>query len=125
MTYLLDTHALIWWVENNQTLSEAAKTAISDPRWPVFVSAASVWEISIKENSGKLRAPADLLAQIDSHGFEHLAITLSHAYAAGALPRHHDDPFDRMLVAQAIAEKLTIVTRDPRIAQYGIPTLMA
>jgi PIN domain nuclease of toxin-antitoxin system len=125
VNYLLDTHALIWWIENDRTLSLRARAAIADPDSGVFVSAASVWEISIKETSGKLGAPPDLEAQIERHQFDGLAITFAHARAAGSLPRHHDDPFDRMLVAQAIAEGLTIITRDPRIASYGVRTLTA
>lgn len=125
MNYLLDTHTLIWWIENDPGLSRTAREVIADPASGVFVSAVSVWEISIKMNLGKLRIPDDLLDQIARHQFAGLHITLEHAYAAGALPRHHDDPFDRMLVAQARLEGLQIVTRDPRIALYGVPTLAA
>jgi PIN domain nuclease of toxin-antitoxin system len=89
------------------------------------VTAATAWEIAIKQSIGKLEAPSDLEAQLQLHGFDPLPIIVAHASAAGFLPRHHDDPFDRMLVAQAAAEGLTIVTRDPRIARYSIPTLAA
>lgn len=93
------------------------------PRWSV--SAATAWEIAIKQSIGKLEAPSDLEDQLELNRFQSLPITVAHTYAAGFLPRHHDDPFDRMLVAQAAAEGLTIVTRDPRIERYGIPTLPA
>ena len=102
-----------------------AKEGISAADSSVFVSAASAWEISIKQALGKLEAPSDLVRQIEVHRFEPLPITVSHAYAAGALPRHHDDPFDRVLVAQAVAEGLTLVTKDPRMGLYGVGTLAA
>jgi PIN domain nuclease of toxin-antitoxin system len=125
LSLLLDTHALIWWLNEEPKLSRAAQVAIADIRTVVFVSAASVWEVSIKQSRGKLNAPSDLVHQIEANRFEPLPITVAHAYAAGSLPRHHNDPFDRMLVAQALAEGLTIVTRDERIARYGVPTLAA
>ena len=96
-----------------------------DPETSVFVSAATAWEISIKQEAGKLDAPTDLDRQVDVSGFEPLPITIAHACAAAILPRHHRDPFDRMLVAQAASEGLTIVTRDPRMAAYGVATLQA
>lgn len=96
-----------------------------DPVNDVLVSAASVWEISIKRMLGRLSAPGDLLRQIEISGLEPLSITLVHAEAAGALPRHHDDPFDRMLVAQTVSDGLTLVTRDPRLDEYRIPVLRA
>jgi PIN domain nuclease of toxin-antitoxin system len=122
---LLDTHVLLWWLADDPTLSDRAREAVVDAESVVYVSAATVWEIAIKQSIGKLEAPSDLEAQIERHRFEPLSITMAHAYAAGFLPRHHDDPFDRLLVAQAAAEGLTIVTRDPRIGQYGVPTLEA
>jgi PIN domain nuclease of toxin-antitoxin system len=91
----------------------------------VFVSAATVWEISIKRALGKLEVPGDLVDQIEANRMAPLSITISHAYAAGVLPPHHEDPFDRILVAQALAEDLTIATRDPRISMYDVPVLQA
>jgi PIN domain nuclease of toxin-antitoxin system len=120
---LLDTHVLLWWLADDPSLGEEARAGISDPGSSVFVSAATVWEVSIKRALGKLEAPSDLLRQIEFNRFEPLSITVSHAYTAGALPRHHDDPFDRMLVAQAMMEGLTLLTRDPRMSRYGVETL--
>ncbi|MDQ3662720.1 MAG: type II toxin-antitoxin system VapC family toxin [Actinomycetota bacterium] len=125
MRLLLDTHVLLWWLSNDPSLPPEAESAIADPGATVFVSAASAWEIAIKQALGKLDAPNDLENQVEVNRFEALPITISHAYSAGALPRHHDDPFDRMLVAQALAEGLTIVTRDSRLSRYGVPTLSA
>jgi PIN domain nuclease of toxin-antitoxin system len=122
---LLDTHALLWWLADDGSLTHEAREAISAPESLVAVSAASAWEISIKKALGKLEAPGDLEAQLTRHQFTPLAITVAHALAAGSLPPHHHDPFDRMLVAQAIAENLTIVTRDPRLPLYGVSTLAA
>ncbi len=88
-----------------------------------MVSAASAWEISIKKALGKLSAPDDLERQVDESGFVPLHISVAHGIAAGRLPRHHDDPFDRMLIAQAYAEGLTIITRDKRFADYNVAIL--
>jgi PIN domain nuclease of toxin-antitoxin system len=120
---LLDTHVLLWWLADDRSLGGEARSGISDPASSVFVSAATVWEISIKQALGRLEAPSDLLRQIELNHFEPLSITVSHAYTAGALPRHHDDPFDRMLVAQAMKENLVLLTRDPRMSRYGVETL--
>jgi len=122
---LLDTHALLWWLSSDPSLSPAAREAIARPDADVAVSAASAWEISIKTALGKLTAPGDLEAQLARHRFTPLPITVAHALLAGSLPGHHDDPFDRMLVAQARTERMTLVTRDPRIGLYGVPTVPA
>ena len=123
MRLLLDTHVLLWWLANDTTLGAGARARISDPGSAVYVSAATVWEISVKKALGKLEAPSDLLYRIESNRFEALSMTVSHVQAAGALPRHHDDPFDRMLMAQAIQERLTLLTRDQRMNPYGVDTL--
>jgi PIN domain nuclease of toxin-antitoxin system len=114
---------LLWALSDDPALEAEVKAAIVDPDNDVFISAASVWEISIKRALGKLSAPGDLLRQIELSGLEPLPISLLHADAAGALPRHHDDPFDRLRIAQAISEGLTVVTHDPKIAEYRIPVM--
>src|SRR5690348_1123781 len=124
MRLLLDTHVLLWWLAD-RPLSTQAYQAIADPANDVAVSAVTAWEISIKKALGKLHAPDDLPAQLEDCGFSALPISIEHAMVAGALPRHHDDPFGRMLVAQARAEDLTLVTRDERIADYGVHVLLA
>lgn len=125
MRLLLDTHVLLWWLADDPSLQEEARAKISDPGSSVFVSAATVWEVSIKRALGKLESPSDLLEKIEDNRFEPLEIGVLHAHEAGSLPRHHEDPFDRMLVAQAIAEDLTIVTPDRRIPLYSVRTLSA
>jgi PIN domain nuclease of toxin-antitoxin system len=122
---LLDTHTLLWALSDVPRLSEGAHQAIEDSRNAVFVSAASAWEIAIKGASGRLTAPADLETRLEAKAFSPLDITVAHGLRAGALPLHHRDPFDRMLVAQAQMDRLTIVTRDPRIAIYEVAVLPA
>ena len=122
---LLDTHVLIWAVENSPRLGPDAREFITDPENEVFVSAATIWEIAIKRALGKLSFPADVGERVRRDGFMELPVTFFHAEQAGGLPRHHGDLFDRMLVAQAQAEGLTIVTEDPLIAQYGVRTIRA
>ena len=123
MRLLLDTHALLWTLGEPAKLRNEAREAIEDEGNDVFVSAVSAWEIAIKRALGKLSAPDDLEPGIVSQGFSPLHITFHHAEVAGALPQHHADPFDRMLIAQAQAEGLTLVTRDARIPLYGVRTL--
>jgi PIN domain nuclease of toxin-antitoxin system len=120
---LLDTHVLLWSVGDTDRLSSTAREVLSAGVVPAYVSAASVWELAIKRASGKLKAPDDLLEQIAVAKFGELGVTFEHAMRAGALPPHHGDPFDRMLVAQAQSEKLTLVTNDARIAAYDVPVL--
>lgn len=122
---LLDTHAFLWWLADDPRLGTGARERIAEPANAVYVSAATGWEIGIKKAVGKLRAPDDLDAMVPGEGFTHLPITFFHGEQAGALPPHHRDPFDRMLVAQAQAEGLVVVTRDPQIRAYGIRTLGA
>ena len=125
MRLLLDTHAVLWALAEPEKLSGPARSAIEDARNEVFVSVASGWEIAIKRAHGKLKAPDDLEAGLRAQGFEPLSISFHHAEQAGALPPHHRDPFDRMLIAQAQAEGLILVTRDTRIPLYGIRTMAA
>lgn len=124
MRLLLDTHALLWWLAD-EGLVPQARDAIADPGNLVVVSAASAWEISIKKALGKLAAPDDLEQQVHAGGFLPLPVSIAHGVAAGELARHHDDPFDRMLIAQAYTEGLTIVTRDKRFDEYGVALLPA
>jgi PIN domain nuclease of toxin-antitoxin system len=121
---LLDTHALLWWLAD-EGLSTQGRDAIADPANVVVVSAVSAWEISVKKALGKLAAPDDLEHQVQAGGFLPLPISIAHGIAAGQLDRHHEDPFDRMLIAQARAEGLTIVTRDKRFADYDVALLPA
>lgn len=125
MRLLLDTHTLLWWLSKNSTLRPETQAAIGDGSSFVAVSAASAWEISIKRAIGRLEAPADLQIQLGRQRFTPLPITIPHALRAGELPPLHADPFDRMLVAQAELEGLTVVTRDENIPRYGVETLPA
>ena len=125
MNLLLDTHVLIWALENNSTLSDNARAAIIDGENLVFISSASVWEISIKKTLGKLKVPDDLTEEIKLHRFTQLTMNFEHAQLAGELPDIHKDPFDRMLIAQAIIEKLTLVTRDSLFNKYDVNLLTA
>ncbi|VAX25899.1 Death on curing protein, Doc toxin [hydrothermal vent metagenome] len=125
MNLLLDTHVLIWSLENNATLSDIAREAIVDGENVVFVSAVSVWEISVKQTLGKLSVPDNLISEIQLHRFTPLEIGFHHAKLAGELPPIHKDPFDRMLIAQAMLEKLQLVTRDSFMSQYDVKILNA
>ena len=124
MSLLLDTHVVLWWLTGDPTLSGDIKTRLDhDP--DVYVSAATVWEVAIKQAAGKLTAPADLPERIRGSGFAELAINSEHAIAAGRLPLIHRDPFDRMLVAQAQCEDFALVTRDPECQKYEVSVLPA
>ena len=125
MNLLLDTHVLLWWLDANPTLSEKAKSTIADGNNLVFVSSAVIWEIRIKQALGKLEIPSNFRKVLDRQPFEMLAISAEHAHAVGDLPAHHRDPFDRMLIAQATVERLTLVTRDTIIRDYKIPVIIA
>jgi PIN domain nuclease of toxin-antitoxin system len=125
MILLLDAHALVWWFTDASSLSAAARSAIVDPGNEVLVSAASIWELAIKRAKGKIDLADDMAASVDQAGFAGLPITLADAQAAAALPRHHDDPFDRMLIAQAIRLEAPVVTRDPMFARYDVEVLVA
>lgn len=125
MNLLLDTHAVLWWLNDDPTLSETARAAISDPENTVYLSAVAVWEMRIKEGIGKLDLPDDFKEVLDGQAFSNLPVTVDHAHTIAGLPAIHRDPFDRMLVAQAVVEGMTIVTRDRRIAEYGVDVLLA
>ena len=117
---LVDTHALLWWLTDDPALSPTAREALADPANEPLVSAASVWEIAIKRSLGKLTAPEDLPERISDEGFSWLAISPAHAWQVRDLPNHHRDPFDRMLIAQALTEHVPVITTDSRFTQYGV-----
>lgn len=117
MRLLLDTHVFLWWRADDRRLGAAARTAIAGAD-VVFVSAATAWEAGIKAALGRLRYPGTIEAGVEDSGFEPLPISLAHAERAARLPKHHADPFDRMLVAQAEIERLTIVTNDRALGAY-------
>lgn len=124
MKLLLDTHVLLLLLDGStRRISKRARTALLAEDASAVVSAASVWEISIKRSLGKLQAPLNLLKHVESAGLELLPITARHADSVAALEHHHGDPFDRMLIAQAKAEKLTVVSADKNFAEYGVSLL--
>jgi PIN domain nuclease of toxin-antitoxin system len=123
MKLLLDTHILIWWLSQDRRLSQLETDIITDPDNFIFISAASAWEIAVKRMIGKLEAPDDLPAALAANNFFELPITIDHSQKLYQLPLHHNDPFDRIMVAQAISEDLTFMTRDTKIALYKIKTI--
>ena len=125
MRLLLDTHVLLWTLLAPEEVWPEARELIEDGAQDILVSAASAWEIAIKRAQGRLEAPQDLAAAVAKQSFRPLPISVEHAAAAGDLAAHHRDPFDRMLIAQAMVEGLTIMTRDPSFRAYGVPLLRA
>lgn len=124
MRVLLDTHALLWALGQPRKLPARVSRVLRDPDTDVFVSAASSWEIAIKSALGKLEADLeDVLRECEAIGFAELPIRFRHTTRIAELPGHRRDPFDRMLVAQALEEGLTLISGDPALAAYGIPTL--
>jgi PIN domain nuclease of toxin-antitoxin system len=124
VSLLLDTHVVLWWLTDDDELPEEIKERL-DHEPDARVSAATIWEIAIKQALGKIAGPADLPERIRDSGFRELPIDSAHAIAAGRLPLVHRDPFDRMLVAQARREGLTLVTRDHHCKQYDVEILPA
>jgi PIN domain nuclease of toxin-antitoxin system len=123
MRLLLDTHALLWWLDDAPELSDTARAAIAGGDNVVFVSAATIWEIRIKQAIGKLQIAAEFEQVLDDQGFDSLDVTSRHAHALEDLPLHHRDPFDRILIAQARVERLRIVTRDVSFSSYDVPLI--
>jgi PIN domain nuclease of toxin-antitoxin system len=124
MSLLLDTHIALWAITGDATLDDEFLDRLRhDP--DIFLSPVSLWEITIKQATGKLAGPADLAERVRDMGFRELPVTYAHAIAAGRLPPHHRDPFDRMLVAQAAVEGLTLVSRDESIARYDVDIFKA
>lgn len=122
MRLLLDTHVILWWLGDSPELPDEIKDLL-DTESSIYVSAVSPWEIAIKQSLGKLPGPEDLAERVRDTQFTPLPITAGHGVRAGRLPQHHRDPFDRVLVAQAQTEGMTIVTRDKWISHYDIPVL--
>jgi PIN domain nuclease of toxin-antitoxin system len=124
---LLDTHTFLWWLDGDRRLAKKPRTLIADASTAVFVSAATAWEITTKYRLGKLAGAAtvaaDVAACVRSQGFTSLPITLDHGQRAGALPGHHRDPFDRMLIAQAQADRLVLVSNEEVFDTYGVTRL--
>ena len=117
-----DTHVILWWLTDDAALSDEMKTRLDDEP-DVYVSPASLWEVTIKQSIGKLSEPIDLAEEIGNSGFRELPITFRHAIVAGRLPLIHRDPFDRMLVAQAQCEAMTLASREPHIQRYDVALL--
>lgn len=124
MRLLLDTHALLWWLEGNPALSSRAHQAMTDDRNVVMVSAASAWEIATKSRLGRLPfaklVADDLSKYLKAQGFEEMPVTIPHAQRAGGLPEIHRDPFDRMLIAQALLEGSALVSNEALFDRYGV-----
>lgn len=123
MNLLLDTHVLLWWLDDNRMLSRKGRDAISDPNNLIILSSIVIWEIRIKQALGKLEIPPDFFQVLKHQNFEFLSITAQHAYAVGDLPMHHRDPFDRMIIAQAKLEGLSVVTHDAEFKNYAVSLL--
>lgn len=120
MRYLLDTHIFLWWLADDKNLKRKIKELIENPNNQIFVSVASAWEISIKRKIGKLSLKTTIQHCFESSGFLIIDITLNHILELDLLPMHHQDPFDRILIAQTKAEKLIFITDDIKIKQYDL-----
>ena len=127
MRALLDTHAFVWWIADSGRLSEVARRAISDATNEILVSAATAWEVATKYRLGKLPGAealaVDIVGNVRRQGFEELAITLADAERAGRLPGPHRDPFDRMLIAQAVAREVPLISADAVFDRYAVNRL--
>jgi PIN domain nuclease of toxin-antitoxin system len=123
LNLLLDTNILLWWLWDSPRLPKSARELVAK-RAVAYVSAATAWEISIKVSVRKLRFDGDLEQQLASNNFLSLPVTISHAVAAAKLPLLHTDPFDRMLIAQASVESLTLLTADARLREYNAPVVL-
>jgi PIN domain nuclease of toxin-antitoxin system len=125
LNLLVDSHVAVWWLDAPTRLAPAARNAIAEGRNRVYLSVASIWEIGLEAARNKLRLPPDYVDLLQADGFGVLDIRRAHAERATALPPHHADPFDRMLLAQAEIEGLTMVTRDAALRAYGVPIVEA
>src|SRR4051812_14147089 len=118
MTYLLDTHILLWWLANTSELTPRMKKAIEKPEHTIYVSSVSIWEIATKKSLKKLKSPKDLIERIAANSFEELPVKFAHAAYVEKLPLIHTDPFDRLLIAQSIVNDLVLITVDQHIKSY-------
>lgn len=128
MNLLLDTHVLLWWMDKSKRLGPRSLALLRNPENDVWISAVSIWEISIKTSLGRLKLGASFEERIQlelEQGFRSLSITFAHAFAVERLPLHHTDPFDRILIAQAQQESLTLLTVDPLMQAYDVRTIDA
>jgi PIN domain nuclease of toxin-antitoxin system len=127
MRLLLDSHTFLWWVKDDPSLKRRARAAIADVDNECFLSHASIWEMAIKASLGKLKLPSTIerfvIEQCETNSFHLLPITLAHIASVEALPLHHRDPFDRLLVAQARHEAMALVSRDASLKAYGVPVI--
>lgn len=123
--YLLDTHAMLWWLDNPSQLTREARNAVSDGLNNVWLSSAAVWEMSIEKALGRLHLPSNLTDVLKQDRIDILPIQLSHALAVADLPTHHHDPFDRMQIVQAQIEELVLITRDVQMQRYDVKVLEA
>lgn len=123
MRLLLDTNVFLWWQRRDRRLSTTLRDAIEDTGNDIAVSAITIWEICIKRGIGKLDFTGSPMIACQEAGFRFLDVTAAHAEVAGDLPRHHGDPFDRMLIAQAKSEGLVVATEDRQFSLYGVPIL--
>ena len=124
MRILLDTHCLLWWLNDDPSLDDRGRELISTPENLVFFSAASIWEMRIKQSIGKLDLPGDFAEVLAGQPFESLSVTVEHAHALEDLPLLHRDPFDRLLIAQARLDRLTLLTHDRIVTRYDVSTVL-
>lgn len=123
MRYLLDTHIILWWLEQPEKLSKKTRDVIQDRKNRIFLSSVSFWEMAIKQNIGRLKLPNNILEVLTAEGFDTIPLSPDEALSVAGLPQIHKDPFDRMLIMQAKLNDLVMITHDKTIAQYPVVTL--
>ncbi len=121
--YLIDTHIFIWWMEKSNKLPQELFDLLNNPHNKIFLSVVSVWEIVLKKRKKKLDLSMDMKVSVQKSKFSVLPIEIDHVFGIDILPLHHKDPFDRILISQAIVEKLTLITTDDKIVKYNLPML--
>jgi PIN domain nuclease of toxin-antitoxin system len=121
---LLDTHVLVWWLEDARALGRRGRRLIAEPENAIFVSSVSIWELRIKQAIGKIVLPDTFEAELANEGFESLSMTATHAHAVKDLPMYHRDPFDRMLIAQARCDDLVLLTHDAIAGRYDVQSII-